>query len=142
MTLFLRTLLSRLIGTSPVPASSDTRFPVREPVNLNRVTGAVDDGETAPHPPLSQGELRIMNLKELVETISQETAIPAAQVRKVSTAMLEKFSELIEQEENFRSPIVYLNSTTIPAKGALGAQPAQPERKIARMFPAPIKESA
>ena len=83
-----------------------------------------------------------MNFKELVDTISQETAIPAGQVKKVSTSMLEKFSELIEKQENFRSPIINLNSATIPAKEASENQPAQPEKKIARMLVVPKKVAA
>jgi len=83
-----------------------------------------------------------MNFKELIDTISQETAIPAGQVRKVSTALLEKFSNLIEKQENFRSPIININAVTIPAKEASGDQPIRPERKIAKMLIVPQKPSA
>jgi nucleoid DNA-binding protein len=80
-----------------------------------------------------------MNLKELIDTISQETTIPAGQVRKVSTAILEKFSDLIEKQENFRSPIVNLNSVTVTAKKAKEKLAGRPIRKMAKMEISPKK---
>ena len=80
-----------------------------------------------------------MNLKDLVDTISQETTIPAGQVRKVTMAILEKFGDLIEKQENFRSPIVFLNSLTVPEKKAEEGSPGRPELKMAKMLIAPKK---
>ena len=78
-------------------------------------------------------DLNQMNLKELVDTVSTETLVPAAQVRKVTVAILEKFSGMIENQANFTSPLVTLTAATAPAKPATGNKPAQPERKFARM---------
>ena len=74
-----------------------------------------------------------MNLKEAVDIISAETGLPAAQVRKVSLALLEQFAALIERQTNFVSPVVTLTPVTAPAKPAAGDKPATPERKFARM---------
>jgi len=74
-----------------------------------------------------------MNLKELVDVVSSETNLPAAQVRKVSLAILEKFADLINNQTNFTSPVITLTSVTTPAKAATGDKPAVAERKFARM---------
>ena len=74
-----------------------------------------------------------MNLKELIDTVSTETQVPAAQVRKVAIATLRKFAGLIESQTNFTSPVLTLTAVTAPQKPANGNKPAQPERKFARM---------
>lgn len=74
-----------------------------------------------------------MNFKELVDIVSAETQLPAAQVRKVGLAMLEKFAGLIESQTNFTSPVITLTGVIAPAKPATEGKPAQPERKFARM---------
>ena len=99
---------------------------------------SVDDGVTASL--TSDGELS-MNLKELVDAVSQETSIPAGQVKKVTTAVLEKFSELIEKEESFRSSIVRFSTKSLEAKESVDGKPAKPERKVARMIVTPEKET-
>jgi nucleoid DNA-binding protein len=82
-----------------------------------------------------------MNLKELVDAVSQETSIPVSQVKKVTTAVLEKFSALIEKEEGFRSPIVRFSTKSLEATEAVDGKQAKPERKVARMIITPEKES-
>lgn len=125
----------RLIGYgSRKPASSGTLHPVQDGVQYVTRTGAVVDGKTVPYNLLSDGEPRIMNFKELVDTISQETSIPAGQVKKVATAVLEKFSDLIEKQESFRSPVVNFNTKIRPAQPAEGGKPARSEKKIATMM--------
>jgi hypothetical protein len=74
-----------------------------------------------------------MNIKELVDAVSTETQLPAAQVRKVSLAILEKFAGLIHSQTNFTSPVITLTAAISPAKPATGDKPAHPERKFARM---------
>jgi len=74
-----------------------------------------------------------MNFKELVDIVSAETQLPAAQVRKVGLAILEKFAGLIDSQTNFNSPVITLTALTAPAKPAAEGKPAQPERKFARM---------
>lgn len=74
-----------------------------------------------------------MNFKQLIEEVSQDTKIPAGDVRKVGTAMLQRFSRLIEEQQNFASPLITLTAVTTPAKPATGDKPAVPARKFARM---------
>lgn len=74
-----------------------------------------------------------MNFKQLIEEVSQDTKIPAGDVRKVGTAILQRFSRLIEEQQNFTSPLITLTAVTAPAKQATGDKPAVPERKFARM---------
>ena len=79
------------------------------------------------------GGLHIMNFKELVDAVSAETSLPAAEVRKVSTALLSKFAGLIESQTNFTSPQLALTAVTIPARPAAEGKPARAERKIGRL---------
>jgi len=74
-----------------------------------------------------------MNFKELVDTVAAETSLPAAEVKRVSNAVLEKFAHLIETQGRFSSPLITVTSTTIRAKEASEGKPARAERKIARM---------
>jgi hypothetical protein len=74
-----------------------------------------------------------MNFKELVDVVSAETQLPAAHVRKVCLAMLEKFAGLIDSQTNFTSPVITLTGVTAPAKPAAEGKPAKSERKFARM---------
>ena len=74
-----------------------------------------------------------MNFRELIEEVSQDTKIPAGNVRKVGLAMLERFARLIEDQQGFISPIVTLTPGTTPARPTAGDKPAVPERKFARM---------
>ncbi len=74
-----------------------------------------------------------MNFRELIDVVSQDTKIPAGDVRKVSVAILEHFSRLIEEQQNFASPLITLTAGTTPARPAAGDKPAVPERKFARM---------
>lgn len=139
----LSSLFRLLIASAPANASKSTPIATPKAVQSHAGAASIDDGTSvALSSPLSEGEIRVMNFKELIDTISQETAIPAGQVRKVSTALLEKFSNLIEKQENFRSPIININAVTIPAKEASGDQPIRPERKIAKMLIVPQKPSA
>ncbi len=71
-----------------------------------------------------------MNVKELVFGVSVETGVPAAQVRKVTNSILEKFAELIDNEDGFTSPVITFQASKLPAKDG---NPDQPERKVARM---------
>jgi hypothetical protein len=74
-----------------------------------------------------------MNFKELVDVVSAETQLPAAQVRKVGLVMLEKFAGVIDSQTNFTSPVITLTGVTVPSKPAAAGKPAQSERKFARM---------
>lgn len=74
-----------------------------------------------------------MNFKQLIDEVSQDTEIPAGEVRKVCVAILERFSRLIEEQQNFASPLITLTAVTTPARPAAGDKPAVPERKFARM---------
>jgi hypothetical protein len=74
-----------------------------------------------------------MNFKELVDAVSAETNVPAAKVRKVGLAMLEKFAGVIDGQDKFTSSVITLTGFTTPAKDATEGKPAKPERKFARM---------
>lgn len=74
-----------------------------------------------------------MNFKQLVDTVAQETSMPAGQVKEVSNAVLKQFKSLIEKEENFRSPIVSFVTRNVDAREASDGKPAKPARKIARL---------
>jgi len=74
-----------------------------------------------------------MNFKQLIDEMSQDTKIPARKVRKVGIAMLQRFSLLIEEQQNFTSPLITLTAVTAPAKPAVDDKPARRARKFARM---------
>lgn len=71
------------------------------------------------------------NLQTLVEAIASETEIDASTVRNVSLALLNKFASLIEDQEDFSSPVVTFKSKSITPEGDDG-QPGGP-KKFARM---------
>jgi hypothetical protein len=75
----------------------------------------------------------IMNFRELIAEVSADTKVPAADVRKVGVAMLERFSRLVEEQQPFVSPLVTLTPVTTPARPAAAGKPALPERKFARL---------
>ena len=74
-----------------------------------------------------------MNFQQLIDEVSQDTNIPAGDVRKVGVAILERFSRLIEDQQNFASPLITLTAVTAPARPAAGDKPAVPALKFARM---------
>ena len=74
-----------------------------------------------------------MNMKELVAAVSVETNIPAAQVRKVTAAVLDQFAQLIESKGKFKSSVITIAGVVTPAKPATDDKPERPERKMARM---------
>ncbi len=76
---------------------------------------------------------RVLNFKELIDEVSQDTKIPAGEVRKVGTAMLQRFSRLIEEQQNFASPMVTLTPGTTPARPATGDKPPVFEQKFSCM---------
>jgi hypothetical protein len=85
-----------------------------------------------------------MNMKELVSTVSAETNLPAAQVRKVTAAVLNQFAQLIETKGKFTSSAVTITGAITPAKPATEEKPDRPERKFARMrirSKKPLKDS-
>jgi hypothetical protein len=73
------------------------------------------------------------NFKELVDTVALETSIPAGQVRKVTSAILEQFKTMIEKDESFRSPFIKFKTLTLEPREPSDGKPGLPERKIARM---------
>jgi hypothetical protein len=75
----------------------------------------------------------MMNFKELVSIVSNETGVPAADVRKVGNSMIAKFADLIDEQGKFVSPLITIQGITLSAKEASEDKPARPERKIARM---------
>ena len=57
-----------------------------------------------------------MNMKELVYQISSEQSIPAPKVRKIVSATLTTFSDLIDKEENFTSRHLKINVKNRPER--------------------------
>jgi DUF1009 family protein len=82
-----------------------------------------------------------MNMKELVSTVSTETNLPAAQVRKVTSAVLKQFAQLIETQGKFTSSAITIAGVVTPSKPATEDKPERPERKFARML-IRVKKSA
>jgi hypothetical protein len=74
-----------------------------------------------------------MNFKQLIDEVSQDTKIPAGDVRKVGLAILNRFARLIEEQQNFTSPLITLTAGTTAAKPAVDDKAARPARKFARM---------
>lgn len=74
-----------------------------------------------------------MNYKQLIIEVSEGTNIPAGDVRKVLKAMMQRFAHLIEEQQNFTSPLITLRAGTTEAKPAVDDKPARPARKFARM---------
>ncbi len=81
----------------------------------------------------ADGGQKSMNMKDLVLTVSTETNLPAAQVRKVTAAVLKQFAELIETKGKFTSSTVTIAGAVMPGKPATEDKPERPERKFARM---------
>lgn len=75
-----------------------------------------------------------MNFKELVSVVSSETNVPASDVRRITTSVLEKIANLIDAQDNFVSPIVTMISIISPATPAEGDKPAREERKFGRIM--------
>jgi hypothetical protein len=72
-------------------------------------------------------------MKDLVDAVSADTNIPAAQVRKVTQAVLKQFAGLIDNQTKFTSAVIHLTPAIAPARPARDDRPAVPERKFARM---------
>ncbi len=80
-----------------------------------------------------------MKLSELITSISQDTGVPAGQVRKVARALTQKLQALIDQQEGFRSGDLVFKPVTLAAKPASEGKEATPERKLARVLLRPRK---
>jgi len=94
-----------------------------------RTIGAPDGGNhRLPYP---DGDP--MNLKELVDVVSQDTKISVGQVRPISLAPLIKWAKLIESQQYLASPVVAINSYTSSPVPASEGKPAIPARKHASL---------
>ncbi len=80
-----------------------------------------------------------MKLKDLITAISQESGVPAGQVRKVTQAFTAKISELIEEQDGFRSGSLVFKPVTASAKTGENGEVVKPERKFARIVIRPRK---
>jgi hypothetical protein len=74
-----------------------------------------------------------MNFKELVSAVAADTKLPPGQVRKICLAIFNEFARLIENQDNFSSPVIKLRSKTQPATGGNDGKTAKPKRKFASM---------
>jgi hypothetical protein len=89
--------------------------------------------------PIAPGDRTLVNTNELILSVTRQTNLPADQVEKVSHAVLRKFSELIESQGSFQSPILQVVSLVSAAKPASDGKPATPERKFAHLRIPPSK---
>ena len=79
-----------------------------------------------------------MNSKDLISKVSTETSLPAAQVRKVVSAVLETLRANVEAGEHFVSPRLNIRAVTTKATEKVdeaGKKITIPEKKIGRMVP-------
>lgn len=80
-----------------------------------------------------------MKLKELISAISQESGVPAGQVRKVASALTAKIKECIEEQQGFRSGDVMFKPVTVAAKSNENGETTKPQRQLARVMIRPRK---
>lgn len=80
-----------------------------------------------------------MKLKELITALSQESGVPAGQVRKVVQAMTAKVQELIEEQQGFRSGDIVFKPVTVAAKPGEHGEGGKPEKQLARVVVRPRK---
>ena len=80
-----------------------------------------------------------MKLKDLINDLSQDSGVPAGQVRKVAKALTHKLKALLDQHDGFRSGDLVFKPVTLTAKPASEGKEATPERKIARLMVRPLK---
>ena len=87
-----------------------------------------------------------MKIKTLINDLSQNSGVPAGQVRKVTKALTQRLKELIEQEEDqggFRSGDLMFKVVSIDAKPATDeGKDATPARKFVRVILRPRKPKA
>lgn len=83
-----------------------------------------------------------MKLKDLIGDLSQETGVPASQVRKLTKALASKLQTLIEQQDSLRVGDLVFKAVTVPAKPASEGKEPMPQRKIARLSIRPRKPKA
>ena len=84
---------------------------------------------------LSEGEN--MNIKELVLRVSDETSLPASQVRKVVNATLELLRANVETGKDFTSPRLKLRAITLKSTETVdekGVKKIVAEKKIGRLI--------
>lgn len=81
-----------------------------------------------------------MKLKQLISDLSQQTGVPAGDVRKVVKAMSQQLQTLIEEQDSLRIGDLVCKSATVPAKSAIEGMPSKPERKIGRLVIRPRKQ--
>ena len=60
-----------------------------------------------------------MNFKELVSHIAVSEGVPAAKVRKITTAALKSIYESVERGENFQSPAFRIKVINVPEQKRL-----------------------
>lgn len=74
-----------------------------------------------------------MNSKQLIDNTFRDIQFPAGRLSKDGLAKFECFARLIEEQQNFDSPLINLACVTVLARPATGEKPAMPARKFARM---------
>lgn len=77
-----------------------------------------------------------MNLKQLVLKVSDETSLPASEVRKVINVALEVLRSNVEAGENFTSSRLNIKAITLKPSERVdekGVKTTIPERKTGRL---------
>jgi hypothetical protein len=78
-----------------------------------------------------------MNLKELILKVSEETSLPASDIRKVTNAIFEVLRSNIEIGTNFDSPRIHIRAFTTKSSEKInehGVKVFIPERKVGRLI--------
>jgi hypothetical protein len=75
-----------------------------------------------------------MNFTELVATVAKSTDLPPGVVHKVSFSVLSTLAKLIEEQENFYSPILVLRGATGQLTVNTSALPVELQLEGGRMF--------
>lgn len=75
-----------------------------------------------------------MNLPELVAAVAKSTDFPPERVRQVCRSMLSTFTKLIEEQQDFRSPILMLRGATGQLILKNSALPAELQLEGGRLF--------
>ena len=75
-----------------------------------------------------------MNLPELVAAVAKSTDLPPERVRQICRSMLYTFAKLIEERQDFRSPILVLRGDTGQLILKTSALPAELQLEDGRLF--------
>jgi nucleoid DNA-binding protein len=68
-----------------------------------------------------------MHFKDLVDRMSSEFNMPAADAKKIAKFVLDQFAELIEKKEDFNSPKIRMNIRETSERNTISKITGQPK---------------